>query len=289
MHVKYLVTLLGLQQLVSAMPVQEAQEAQDGAAAPEVQAQDLGRRKGKDGGKDGKEMITSALNQVMTVLKNLDTAINNINPKDLTTAQPLLTVAQSSMGVFQEAGAKIQAAPKLRLIDSLSIAQAGQGLGDQVKQTIGDIVKKKPVFDQLGASSLIKDQLVSQKSQTGGLQDALVSKLPAIAKPIAERQGQDIVKVVDDAIATYSQPANNSTQPPASTPPKAPASPAPPAAPKNTPAPNPAPKPPSPAPPPAAPAPAPNMPKTPSPGNSTIPKTPSNGNTTVPRPPKTGN
>lgn len=159
--------------------------------------------------------IKSALMPVMQSLKDLDTAINGLTT-DPATAAPILTASTSASGSIKEAATQINAADDVGIFGALGLQQTGTDLATQVKTTIGDLMAKKPVLDQLGVTSVAVQSLQQQKAASGGLSTALLSKVPALAKPIAKESTDMISKSLDDGIAALS--AGGAT-PAAATPP----------------------------------------------------------------------
>lgn len=149
------------------------------------------------------DAIKDALAPVMTSLKDLDTAINGLTT-DPQTAAPILTSSQAASKALSGAATKIQAADNLGLIGSLGLQQTGTDLATQVTTTIGDLTAKKPVLDQLGVTPIALQALQQQKTDSGGLSDALLSKVPALARPIAGQSTDMISKALDDGIAALS-------------------------------------------------------------------------------------
>lgn len=152
------------------------------------------------------DAIKSALMPVMQSLKELDTAINGLTT-DPATAAPILTASMSASSTLKEAATQINAADDVSLFSAIGLQQTGTDLADQVGTTIGDLMNKKPVLDQLGVTSVAVQSLQQQKAASGGLSSALLSKVPAIAKPIAQQSTDKIGKTLDDGIAALSAPA----------------------------------------------------------------------------------
>lgn len=152
------------------------------------------------------DAIKSALMPVMASLKSLDTAINGLT-SDPQTALPILNASDSASQTLTEAGSKIQAADDLTLIGALGLQQTAGDLTTQVQTTIGDLTAKKAVLDQLGVTSVAVGALQKQKTASGGLSTALLSKVPAIAKPIAQKSTDQIGQALDMGIQMLSAPA----------------------------------------------------------------------------------
>lgn len=152
------------------------------------------------------DAIKSALMPVMASLQSLDTAIKGLSA-DPQSALPILNASDSASKTLTDAGTKIQAADDLSLFGALGLQQTAGDLTTQVQTTIGDLTAKKDVLDQLGVTSVAVDALNKQKSASGGLSTALLSKVPALAKPIAQMSTDKIGQALDMGIQMLSAPA----------------------------------------------------------------------------------
>ncbi|KAK6211685.1 cell wall protein [Colletotrichum tabaci] len=170
-----------------------------------------------------KDVITGALGMVQSSLTKLDTAVNALTATDANSAVGVLNAAQGAQSSIEKATSKIEAADNLGLFGALGLQQTATDLVGQVQTTLGDLEKKKPVFDQLGVTSVVSDALQQQKAGSGQLGEMLLSKVPAIARPIAKKSTGQLTEAIDKAIATFKKPA--AAKPPAA-PPAAPAAPA---------------------------------------------------------------
>ncbi|GKT49512.1 cell wall mannoprotein 1 [Colletotrichum spaethianum] len=175
-----------------------------------------------------KDVITGALGMVQSSLKQLDTAVNKLSATDANSAVGVLNAAQGAQSMIEKATSQISNADNLGLFGALGLQQTATDLVGQVQTTLGDLEKKKPVFDQLGVTSVVSDALQQQKSGSGQLGDMLLSKVPAIARPIAQKSTGQLTEAIDSAIATFKKPAAAKPAAPAAPakPPAAPAAPA---------------------------------------------------------------
>ncbi|EXF80829.1 cell wall protein [Colletotrichum paranaense] len=151
-----------------------------------------------------KDTITTALGMVQTSLQKLDTAVKGISANDANSVAPVLTAAQGSQDALTKATSMIDGADSVGLFGALGLQQTAGDLVTQVQTTLGDLSQKKPVFDQLGVSSVVKDALMQQKTGSGALGDTLLGKVPAIARPIAQQSTGQLAEALDSAIATFS-------------------------------------------------------------------------------------
>ncbi|KAK2060000.1 hypothetical protein LY76DRAFT_485261, partial [Colletotrichum caudatum] len=154
-----------------------------------------------------KDVITGAIGMVQSSLQKLDTAVNKLSATDPNTAVGVLNAAQGAQTTLEKAATQISGADNLGLIGALGLQQTAGDLVTQVETTLGDLEKKKPVFDQLGVSPVVADALQQQKAGSGQLQEMLLSKIPAIARPIAEKSTGQLSTAIDSAIKTFQKPA----------------------------------------------------------------------------------
>ncbi|KAJ0161539.1 hypothetical protein CTA2_6052, partial [Colletotrichum tanaceti] len=192
--------------------------------------------------------IEKALAPVSESLANVDAAILSLDGGPVT-ANNLLIFSQQAQVATDQATVQIQAVDDVGALRAARLRRTTDALIDQTTTTVGDLVSRKPILDNLGVSGVALESLQRQKISSMALTAALEEKVPRVGQRIAAEGRSQIESVLDQGIAAYSVPA-------AATVPANPngiplAAPAPPAA---APAP-PADQPPSPAPPAAAPAP----------------------------------
>lgn len=100
----------------------------------------------------------------------------------------------------------------LSLTDALSLQQTATQLTTAANSTVQTLIQKKPVFDQLGVSAVVGQQLQQQKDAAGALGTAIVAKVPAIGQTIAQQSIGQINTALDQAITAYgAAPAGGAT------------------------------------------------------------------------------
>ncbi|KAJ0165903.1 hypothetical protein CTA2_9532 [Colletotrichum tanaceti] len=150
-----------------------------------------------------RDAITGALGMVQSSLTKLDTAVNALSATDANSAVGVLNAAQGAQASIEKATSRIEAADELGIFGALGLQQTATDLVGQVQTTLGDLEKKKPVFDQLGVTSVVSDALQQQKAGSGALGETLLTKVPAIARPIAQKSTGQLTEAIDKAIATF--------------------------------------------------------------------------------------
>ena len=148
--------------------------------------------------------IQQAIGTVQTALEGLGTAVDAVNAQDPASATGILGASTKAQDAIKTATTQIQGSEALSLTDALSLQQTATGLTTAANTTVQSLIAKKPVFDQLGVSSVVATQLTDQKTAAGALGDAVVSKIPAIGQSIAQQSLGQINTVLDSAIQTYS-------------------------------------------------------------------------------------
>ncbi|WQF85706.1 Putative Cell wall mannoprotein [Colletotrichum destructivum] len=200
------------------------------------------------------DTIERALAPVSESLANVDAAILSLDGGPVT-ANNLLIFSQQAQVATDQATVQIQAVDELGAFRAARLRRTTDALIDQTTTTVGDLVSRKPILDNLGVSGVALESLQRQKISSMALTAALEEKVPRVGQRIAAEGRLQLESVLDQGIAAYSVPAA-ATVPANPNPNGIPiAAPAPPAAAPAPPADQPAPPAASPAPPAAAPAP----------------------------------
>lgn len=139
-------------------------------------------------------------------------AVSATDPNSLTN---ILSAANNAQSTINSATTTVNAAQPLSLTDALTLQQSATGLTTSANQTVQALIQKKPVFDQLGVSSVVGQQLVSQKTAADGLGSAIVAKVPAVGQGIAQQSVGQITSSLDQAIAVYGGNTTEAAAPPA--------------------------------------------------------------------------
>jgi hypothetical protein len=179
-----------------------------------IPANDLTRRAGG--------AIPNAIGMVKTSVDKLDTAVLSIkNGSDVTALGNVATQATAVGDTIKKAQKMIENAPALSLIGALDVQQSASGLTSSLMKTTTDLISKKPQIQQAGLSQVVGMMLVMQKNQSTGLVNAISQKVPALARPLAQGQSNQVNAALDMAIKAFSGPGAAAT-PGNSTTPRAP-------------------------------------------------------------------
>lgn len=133
----------------------------------------------------------------------LTSTFQAVSASDPNTLQGVLTASTDAQNVIKQSTTTIQGTDTLSLTDALSLQQTATGLTTSANKTITTLVQKKPIFDQLGVSAVVGQNLQAQKTAAGGLGDAIVSKVPAIGQSIAQQSIGQINTIIDGGIKAY--------------------------------------------------------------------------------------
>lgn len=148
--------------------------------------------------------ITSAITSVQDALGELGTAVDGLSATDPNSAAPILTASEKVKTTIQSATQQVQGAEALGLGDALSLRDTAGGLVTSVQSTISSLTAKKADLDTLGVTSIAVQTLQQQQTDSKALSTAIVSKVPAIGKGIAEQSTTQIDTTIKQGIATLS-------------------------------------------------------------------------------------
>lgn len=157
--------------------------------------------------------IQSAITSVQDALGELGTAVQGLSAADPNTAAPILTASTKVQTTIKSATQQVQGAEALGLGDALSLQDTAGGLVTAIQGTVSALTAKKPELDQLGVTSIAVQTLQQQKTESAALSSAIVSKVPAIGRNIAQQSIAEIDTAIDQGIAALS--AGGAAAPPA--------------------------------------------------------------------------
>ncbi|TLD22041.1 hypothetical protein PspLS_07891 [Pyricularia sp. CBS 133598] len=143
-------------------------------------------------------ILQKALSDITQSLTQLDTSV-----KALSDAQSGVTLLQQSgalLDVIKNSTQAITNSQEITLQDALGLQGTAQQLPAQAKTTMDDLVAKKSVLDQLGATQQAITALKEQKAASIDLGKAVVTKIPAVGQQIAQQQVDQISQTFDTGI-----------------------------------------------------------------------------------------
>ncbi|CRK22703.1 hypothetical protein BN1723_012740, partial [Verticillium longisporum] len=98
----------------------------------------------------------------------------------------------------------VNASPNLSLFDAISLATSIRSVQTAVDAAFDIATAQKPAVDALGITADVLAGIQAQRAAVATLGAALVSKVPSIVQGTAQVYVNDILAILDDAIAIYS-------------------------------------------------------------------------------------
>ncbi|EHA46221.1 hypothetical protein MCOR27_006215 [Pyricularia oryzae] len=144
------------------------------------------------------QVINKALQDITQSLTQLDTSVKAL--QDAQSGVTLLQQSSALLDTIKNSTQAIQASSELTLQDALGLQATAQQLPAQAKTTMDDLVAKKSVLDQLGATQQAITSLKEQKAASQELGKVVVTKIPAVGQQIAQQQLDQISQTFDQGI-----------------------------------------------------------------------------------------
>jgi hypothetical protein len=145
----------------------------------------------------GVEEIDTALAKVEANLKAFDTALRNLDKSKL--ASELTSISGKGdviLNSMKAANNVIKGSGKLTVDEAITVASTAFELSHLSHETIEDLVKAKPFFEQAGSASALLKQLREQKDATLDM----IKFFMAIIPPELQRYASPANKVATDAL-----------------------------------------------------------------------------------------
>ncbi|KAK2009755.1 hypothetical protein LZ32DRAFT_608168 [Colletotrichum eremochloae] len=155
--------------------------------------------------------IQAALNTINTALQSLDNSVKSTKAITLGSGIQLLGAVTGVKSSIEDATKQVQASEPLNAKDSRNLKAATDALTNNVKVTINDVVAKKSLVDSLGVTPLVAVALQDQKSASGALAQALVSKVPSDMTSDAQLSANALSSVLDEGIGIFNGMSVSST------------------------------------------------------------------------------
>lgn len=147
------------------------------------------------------QIIQTSIQAVGTAITALDDSIKAIQgPAD---AMKVLGMSMMVNQALTDATAKITASQPITLTETLTLQQSAQTLSTTAGSTVTDLIAKKAIIQQAGASAATLQNLMQQKTASDALAKAVVAKVPANVQSIAQQQTAMISTSLDKGIAAF--------------------------------------------------------------------------------------
>jgi len=118
-------------------------------------------------------------------------------------AAAILTEAEKLLGVIKSATTAITPIATLPLNEAVQILQPGNALIADVQKVVETIIAKKPAFDKVSLSGVVKETLQKFKAGSEDLIAAIKKKLPANVATVGDSIGKQIYAHLDKGLAAY--------------------------------------------------------------------------------------
>lgn len=143
--------------------------------------------------------ITGGMTAIGAAIDKTAAALNGWDGQ-AATVESVLTSQGEILEQMKQAAAKISAGKSLGLMDATSVIGPSNTLSAQVEAVMTAMVGKKAAFEKLGVLSAVVSTLNEQKQGADALAKAILEKMPAIAKPIAEPMAKQFGDKLDAAL-----------------------------------------------------------------------------------------
>ncbi|TID20718.1 cell wall protein [Venturia nashicola] len=147
------------------------------------------------------QTIQASIQTVGTALTALDGSVKAIQvPGD---AMKALGMSMMVNQALADATTKIIATQPITLTDALTLQQSAQTLTATASTAVTNLIAKKAIIQQAGASAATLQSLMQQKTAADALAKAVVAKVPANVQSIAQQQTAAIGTSLDKGIAAF--------------------------------------------------------------------------------------
>jgi len=149
--------------------------------------------------------VNNAMAAVQKAVEGLAAGVGSIKEgADIKAEVPKLTAASKAILDALAAGTTaIKGTTDLTLVESVGLLSTSQALAKKVQGAVDDFIKNKPLIDKAGETKTVLGQLNDQKKATQDFIAAIVSKVPALAKSIAQTQAGQVVTILDKGITAF--------------------------------------------------------------------------------------
>jgi hypothetical protein len=157
------------------------------------------------GGVFAQQAIIDSLHKIDATLDALDDAVAALasGANVASASKDLVTKSTAIQGAIQAAIAATTGSKELSVAEAANILTPAKHLQDATKKTIDDLIAKKADIAKAGQSGTVKEQLTAQAGLAKQLAAALVTKVPAATKSIAQSQGDAISAEINRGLAAF--------------------------------------------------------------------------------------
>ncbi|OAQ60337.1 hydrophobic surface binding protein A domain-containing protein [Pochonia chlamydosporia 170] len=143
--------------------------------------------------------ITDVFAAVQSNIDSLDQAVLawTCNPG------PVLKASYTLISTIKTGVNTVSASANLTLSESLSLLTPVQNLKTHAQTLVNDLKAKKPQIQTDFECDVVRQTISDMSTNSKGLVDATISKVPAAAQDIAKKQAQGILDVLNDAQTSF--------------------------------------------------------------------------------------
>ncbi|OAQ61277.1 hydrophobic surface binding protein A domain-containing protein [Pochonia chlamydosporia 170] len=145
--------------------------------------------------------ITGVLAGVQTNVDGLDGAIKAWT----TDPSKVLDASNKLIATIKQGTGTVKSSPNLALNDAVQLIKPVQELKNHAQTLVNDLKGKKAQVQKQGLCDVVRGEIGDINTDSKGLIDATISKVPESAQNIAKQQAQGIIDVLNDAQDAFSQ------------------------------------------------------------------------------------
>lgn len=156
-----------------------------------------------DSSKQDFALIQGSLDNLNSLLQQLDTSILALNKGNIKTAGPaLLQLAGAIQPSLMGSASRIAESNPLSLQETLSLNTARVAFGQNVNLTVSDLLRKKPLLDSADLSEQIAKEIQMVRDMSGQFLEVIQAKLDPAAPSELGQLGSALV-IFDSVVSTF--------------------------------------------------------------------------------------
>jgi hypothetical protein len=157
------------------------------------------------GGVFAQKAIIDSFHNIDATLDALDDAVAALagGANVAAASKDLVSKSAAIQAAIQKAIDATSGSAALTVVEAANILTPAKHLQDATKKTVDDLIAKKDIIAKAGQTGTVKDQLSAQAVGAKSLSAALVSKVPAATKQIAQNQADAISKEIARGVAAF--------------------------------------------------------------------------------------
>lgn len=146
--------------------------------------------------------ITNVLGDVGSGIDDLDSAVQSYDGSDSTA---VVDASKALLSTIQGGKTTVDGSGDLTLADALGLQSPVKDLTDKARNLSDNLQGKKDAIQGAGECSTTRKLVTDINEASKDLINAVISKVPSDAQPIAEGLASDLRKVLDDLQSAFSE------------------------------------------------------------------------------------